>query len=151
MVTAIRTAEERRKDIHDRATALQIDDAYVSLLVDTFYGRIRRHPMLGPIFEKAIGDEWDPHLARMKDFWASVAFNAGRYNGRPVPKHRALTGVNEAHFTLWLNLFEQTLKDTAPNPEAIPYFMERANRIAESLKLAMFGIPGLPPIGGQQG
>ena len=55
-----------------------IDEAYISLLVDTFYERIRDHAVLGPIFAEKIGDNWGPHLARMKDFWASVALNAGR-------------------------------------------------------------------------
>ena len=35
-------------------------------------------------------------------------------------------------------------KDTGPSREALGYFMERAERIAESLQLAMFGFPGLP-------
>ena len=45
---------------------------------------------------------------------------------------------------IWLALFRQTLEDTAPTPEAVAYVMERAERIAESLQLAMFGFPGLP-------
>ena len=144
-----RSAEQRRAEIQARAAALSIDDAYISTLVDTFYGRVRADPLLGPVFERAIGDDWAPHLATMKDFWASVAFNAGRYSGKPVPKHQALEGVRERHFDIWLALFEQTLADTAPSAGAPAYFMERAERIAASLKLAMFGLPGLPPQGGQ--
>ena len=80
----------------------------------------------------------------MKDFWASVAMNAGRYNGKPVPAHQKLTGVDASHFQIWLGLFRQTLEDTAPCADAIPYFMERAERIARSLQLAMFGLPNMP-------
>ena len=147
METRIRTAEERRREIEAAAARMGVDEAYISLLVDTFYERIRDHAVLGPIFNDKIGDNWGPHLARMKDFWASVALNAGTYSGRPVPKHKALTAVEPHHFALWLALFRQTLADTAPSPEAAAYFMERAERIAESLKLAMFGLPGLgaPP------
>ncbi|WP_430403402.1 group III truncated hemoglobin [Hyphomonas sp.] len=144
MSHVLRTAEERRRDIQRNAERMGIDDAYVSDLVDTFYARIRADATLGPIFDREIGDNWAPHLARMKDFWASVAMNAGRYSGKPVPAHMKLTGVDASHFRIWLGLFRQTLEDTAPSAEAVPYFMERAERIASSLQLAMFGLPGLP-------
>ena len=140
----LRTAQERRDEIQAHADQLGIDDAYISQLVDEFYARIREHPLIGPIFDDAIGDNWGPHLARMKDFWASVALNAGRYSGKPVPKHQRLSAAQPWHFDIWLALFRQTLEETAPSPAAVDYFMERAERIAESLKLAMFGIPGLP-------
>jgi len=138
------SAARRRQEIQARAAEMGIDDAYISRLVETFYQRIRAHPLIGPIFEQVIGENWDPHLDRMKDFWASVALNAGRYSGKPVPVHQKLDGVEPWHFNIWLSLFRQTLEDTAPTPAAVPYFMERAERIAESLQLAMFGGPELP-------
>ena len=138
------SAQERRAATQRHANAIGIDETYISLLVDEFYVRIRADAVLGPIFEGAIGDRWDHHLPRMKSFWASVALNAGTYSGQPVPVHKKLTQVEEAHFTHWLALFRRTLEDTAPGAEAVDYFMERANRIAESLQLAMFGFPGLP-------
>jgi hemoglobin len=52
--------------------------------------------------------------------------------------------VQPWHFNLRLALFRQTLEEIAPTPEAVDYMMVRADRIAESLKLAMFGFPGLP-------
>jgi hemoglobin len=139
----IRTAQERREQIRRDAANMGIKDDYISTLVETFYSRVRTDPELGPIFDGVIGDNWDPHLQRMKDFWASVALNAGRYSGKPVPAHTRLEGVSRGHFSTWLHLFRSTLKDTAPSPEAIDYFMERAERIAESLQFAMFGMPGL--------
>jgi len=83
-------------------------------------------------------------LSTMKDFWASVAMNAGRYSGKPVPKHKKLSSVTPAHFKIWLALFEETLEETAPSPAVVSHFMERAERIAQSLQLAMFGLPGIP-------
>ena len=139
------TAHQRREEIQRRANAIGVDEVYISRLVDEFYRRVRAHDVLGPIFEGAIGDRWDHHLPRMKSFWASVALNSGTYSGQPVPAHRKLTQVEQPHFTIWLALFRQTLEDTAPTPEAVDYFMERARRIAESLQLAMFGFAGLPP------
>ena len=144
MEVRVVSAAQRRREIQARAAEMGIDDVYIDRLVETFYERIRAHPLIGPIFEQTIGENWGPHLARMKDFWASVALNAGRYSGKPVPAHQKLDGVEPWHFNIWLALFRQTLEDTAPTPAAVPYFMERAERIAESLQLAMFGGPELP-------
>ena len=143
MEIEMRTAAARRAQLQAEAAALGIDDAYISTLVDTFYERVRENPLIGPIFDEAIGDGWAPHLARMKDFWASVALNAGRYSGKPVPAHKKLSNVQPWHFKIWLALFRATLEDTAPSPEAAHYFMIRAERIAQSLQLAMFGLPSL--------
>lgn len=144
MTDAPSSAHERRTQIQRHANAIGIDEMYVSRLVDEFYRRVRRDSTLGPIFDEAIGDRWDQHLPRMKSFWASVALNAGTYSGQPVPIHRKLSRVEKPHFELWLKLFRETLEETAQTPQAVDYFMERANRIAKSLQLAMFGFPGLP-------
>lgn len=141
--TRHRSAAERRADIQQAAARMGIDEAYISRLVDTFYARIQADDTLGPIFASQISD-WDTHLPTMKNFWSSVALNTGRYSGRPVPAHfKFKDKVSAADFTLWLALFRQTLEDTAPSPDAIDYFMERAERIAKSLQLAMFGDPEL--------
>lgn len=132
-------AEQRRAQIRAAAAAMGIDAPYLSLMVDTFYDRIRADPRLGPIFEAEIGDNWGPHLARMKDFWASVALNAGSYSGKPVAVHQKINGVERGDFDVWLGLFHATLQDTAPTPEAAHHLMIRAERIAQSLAMAMFG------------
>ncbi|MEC9434836.1 MAG: group III truncated hemoglobin [Pseudomonadota bacterium] len=135
----VRDVARARREIQAEAARLGIDDAYVSTLVETFYARVRADPALGPVFEREVGDDWPAHLARLKDFWASVAFNAGRYSGRPVQVHRALTGVAPGHFATWLGIFEATLRDTAPSPAAADHFLSRAHRIAATLRAAMFG------------
>lgn len=139
----IRTADERRHETQARADALGINDAFIDELVETFYARIQKHPDLGPIFNRSITEDWHHHLTRMKDFWASVALSAGRYSGKPVPAHTKLEGVSQDHFKMWLGLFENTLHELAPHPDTVPYFMERAERIAQSLQFAMFGLPSL--------
>ncbi|USG60165.1 group III truncated hemoglobin [Sneathiella marina] len=143
MTFVVRSAEERRREIQEAAARMGIDDAYISELVETFYEAVRADNRLGPIFAAKIGGNWTPHLAKMKDFWSSVAMNSGRYNGKPVVVHNKLSTVTQEHFQIWLALFRQTLEATAPTPEVIPYFMERAERIAESLQLSMFGYPGI--------
>ncbi len=144
MTVRIRSAEDRRREIQENAARLGIDEAFISDLVETFYRRVRSHPLLGPVFEREIGDHWDPHLATMKDFWSSVAMNTGRYSGKPFPAHMKLAGITPAHFNVWLALFRMTLEDLSDNAETVDYFMERAGRIARSFQLGMFELGNGP-------
>ncbi|MEZ5953379.1 MAG: group III truncated hemoglobin [Hyphomonas sp.] len=133
-----RTGEERRASIEENAEALGIDEAFISTLVDTFYGKVRGDALIGPVFEGAIGESWDAHLPKMKSFWSSMALGTKTYNGRPLPPHMRLPGLSEAHFTRWLTLFNATLDEIAPNPAAHDFFLERAARIAKSFQFMIF-------------
>jgi hemoglobin len=77
----------------------------------------------------------------MVAFWSSVALHSGRYSGKPVPAHARLDELSPALFERWLGLFRETLRDIAPTPAAAEYFIERAERIAASLVMALFGFP----------
>ncbi|WP_339823060.1 group III truncated hemoglobin [uncultured Parasphingorhabdus sp.] len=125
-------AERARAKKTAQANALGIDDALISNLVETFYGSIRSDELLGPIFMAHVVD-WTPHLARMKDFWASVTLESGRFRGNPMLKHIAVGGLDNMHFDRWLVLWNQTLDDIAPNEAAAQVFRQAAERIAESL------------------
>lgn len=144
MTYRVRSAEDRRQEIRANAARLGIDDTFISRLVETFYARIRRHALLGPVFEGEIGEEWGDHLATMKDFWSSVAMSTGRYSGKPMPAHMKLKGILPTHFNVWLALFRQTLEDLTDDAETVDYFMVRAERIAQSLQYGLFGLDGLP-------
>ena len=109
-------------------------ETQIENLVATFYAGIRRHPSLGPIFEREMGCDWTAHLRTMCDFWSSVMLTSGRYKGRPIPAHVKLTGIEPAHFAQWLVLFEATAKELF-QPALAAAFIEKARRIAESLKL----------------
>ncbi|MGR3454588.1 group III truncated hemoglobin [Pseudooceanicola sp.] len=110
-----------------------LSEAVLTDLVHRFYGKIRRDPVLGPIFAQRITD-WEPHLAKMVDFWSSVALMTGRYHGAPVPKHASLP-VSWAHFERWLVLFRQTAGEVC-SPKGAAHVIERAERIARSLHMA---------------
>jgi hemoglobin len=119
----------------------------IAMLIDRFYGAIRRDPVLGPVFENAIAEgEWPTHLATMRRFWSSVMLTSGRYSGNPVAVHRAVQGLERPMFARWLALFEATAADLfAPDQAAL--FADKANRIATSLQLAIFHRLGGPPDG----
>ncbi len=76
---------------------LGIDEAMIRCVVHAFYGRIRADGMLGPIFAAHVSD-WEPHLAKMCDFWSSILLMSRRYQGQPVPVHLKIEGLGEQHF-----------------------------------------------------
>ena len=114
-----------------------VDRASIGVLVRKFYFRVRKDERLGPIFARQITGDWEPHLEKMTDFWSSVILKSGDYHGRPVPAHLKLKNVTEADFEIWLALFRETAAELFA-PETAAVFVERAERIATSLKLAMF-------------
>ena len=114
-----------------------VDRASIGGLVREFYSRLGENQRLGPIFAREITGDWEPHLEKMTDFWCSVILKTGDYHGRPVPAHLKLKDVTEADFDIWLRIFAETAAALfAPQTAAV--FVDRAERIAKSLKLAMF-------------
>jgi hemoglobin len=123
---ALAMREEKRR----QAAEMGIDDAFVSELVDRFYGRIQADPVLGPVFAGRIKD-WTPHLDQMKRFWRSVLFSSGEYLGRPMPIHLGIPGLDKAMFARWLDLFGATLAEIGGG-DAAEHVHERARMIANS-------------------
>ncbi len=122
---------------------LGVTEAMIHDLVHAFYGKVRQDPELGPVFGRAISD-WEPHLARMCDFWSSVTLMTGRYHGTPMQVHAARPEIRPAHFARWLALFEETAREICP-PDAAALFIDRAQRIGESLQIGIAIHRGEPP------
>jgi hemoglobin len=122
---------------HTAAKYSEISEASICELVDTFYGRIRVDPLLGPIFARAIPGEWQPHLKTMYAFWSSVMLSSGRYKGNPVAKHQLIEGIRPELFERWLLLFHQTC-DELFDEKISPSFRSKAETIADSLKFMLF-------------
>ncbi|SEQ74038.1 hemoglobin [Faunimonas pinastri] len=111
-----------------------IDDLMIEKLVRAFYGRARQDPLIGPIFDAHIAD-WEAHIAKLCDFWSSVALMTGRYHGTPMRVHMPLP-LDQAAFSRWLAIFGETAREVCP-PAAAEHFVERANRIANSLEMGV--------------
>ena len=116
---------------------LQLDENGLKTLVDAFYARVRADGELGPIFNDAIHD-WPEHLDKLAAFWSSVMLTSGRYKGQPVPAHvKHKSRITPALFDRWLALWAQITNELMA-PDAAAALQDRANRIAQSLQLAMF-------------
>lgn len=137
-------AAHRARIIADIVARTGIDEAMIERLVRAFYGRARSDPLIGPIFESKVQD-WERHMAQMCAFWSSVALMSGRYHGQPMAAHLPLP-IDTPHFARWLEMFAATARDICP-PAAVAHFLERAQRIAESLQLGIAAAKGvIPPL-----
>lgn len=67
-----------------------ISEDLIRAIVHDCYVRIRRDPLLGPIFNARIGEHWDRYLSTLVDFWSSIAPKTGRYGGKPRVAHQGL-------------------------------------------------------------
>ncbi|WP_319530985.1 group III truncated hemoglobin [uncultured Cohaesibacter sp.] len=126
-----------RKERSGKAFDPSIDEEQVSLLVETFYDRIRQHPRLSVLFAKGLTQNWATHLETMKSFWRSMLMQTSEYGGRPVPAHMQLDGVTPDDFTQWLALFRSTAEEVCP-ASAAKLYIDRAETIAKNLQMAMF-------------
>lgn len=114
-----------------------LDEDMVRSVVHGFYDAIRNDDLLGPVFANQIADDaWPLHLAKMCDFWSAALLRTDRYEGRPLPPHLAIPGLDERHFRRWLQLFRLTVRLICPT-EVAALFMSRALRIAHSFRLAI--------------
>lgn len=115
----------------------ELNRTAIAQLVHEFYDDVRRDPELHIIFAAAIGDDWQPHLERMVEFWSTVMLATHEFHGNVYGTHMAIDGVVPDHFKRWLALFEATAYRLF-TPELAGEFLVVARRIAASLQYGMF-------------
>lgn len=115
----------------NNSSSLGITEDMIRIMVHSFYAQVQKDPLIGPIFAEKITN-WDKHLELLCDFWASIALGVGRYKGQPLMKHVGLPNLQEEHFARWLELFKENANKTC-SKEAAGFFIDRANKIADSL------------------
>lgn len=127
---------------HERSAAPGdvVDAALIDRVVRSFYAMVQLDPILSPIFASRITD-WEPHMARMCNFWSSVVLGTGRYCGQPMLLHRSLE-IDAEHFDRWLVLFKQAVADVC-SPDTVVRFVEPATRIARSLEIGVANSSGI--------
>src|SRR5215213_5321400 len=71
-----------------RARAAGLTEALVREVIDAFYAKVRRDPILGPVFDDIIQDDWPAHLERITSFWLTATRLGLGYEGRGfMPAH----------------------------------------------------------------
>ena len=113
------------------------DRAYIHSFVTAFYSTVRENPVIGPIFDDAIGDHWDQHFETLTDFWMTVLLGVHVYKGNPFLVHRQLPDLKNEHFDIWLGIFEKVAHEKL-YPDMATIAVEKAGRIATSLRQGLF-------------
>jgi hemoglobin len=117
---------------------LPLDRSSIQALVHQFYDDVRADPVLGPVFDNAMGDRWDTHLARMVEFWSKIMLGTHDFQGNVFGIHMALQGVEPDHFRRWLSMFFAATGRLFA-PQVAHEFQLVAQRIAASLQYGFFG------------
>jgi len=85
---------------------LDIQD--IKLLVNTFYDKVQKDDLIGPIFNQKMMGRWPEHLEKMYRFWQTILLEEHTYSGSPFPPHKQLP-VNQSHFDRWMEIFTSTI------------------------------------------
>jgi hemoglobin len=111
----------------------------ITLLVNTFYERVKKNPVIGYIFSDVAKVDWEHHLPKMYSFWGSLLLGEHSYSGNPMLKHVELsktTSLSEKEFSEWLMLFNQTVDELFEGEKAA----EAKIRAANIARLMLFKI-----------
>jgi hemoglobin len=108
-----------------------ITEREIASLVERFYAKVRVDSEIGAVFNDAV-QNWDAHLALLKDFWSTVLLTTGRYKGNPLLAHFPLP-IEERYFARWLTLFSETANEVMPASQAA-LIVRKADLIAMNMK-----------------
>lgn len=95
-----------KQDITDRNDIIH--------LVDTFYAKVSRDAVIGPIFTDVAKVNWDHHLPVMYSFWETQLLDGKTYAGNPMKVHADLNArypLLQYHFDGWVRLFVETVDE----------------------------------------
>jgi len=117
------------------ASAPLATEEQITELVRRFYELARADGRLGPLFDAAIQD-YDGHMAIVRDFWSQILLGTGRYQGHPFRPHMHLP-IELDHFDIWLKLFGLAARETLA-PRTAELALARAEHMTKSFKVGMF-------------
>jgi len=108
-------------------------------LMKAFYSKALVDESIEHYFTQVVQLDMEKHLPRITDFWETVVFDAGKYQGNTLKVHEDLhekSPFQSEHFTRWIDLFKATVDElfAGENAEKIK---SRAISIATVMNLKM--------------
>lgn len=98
---------------------------------------------LGEIFRDKIGtddESWEKHKQKIGAFWGGVFLGEQEYRGAPLRAHLDLPPFPRELFSIWLNLFAQSVQQIFEAPCA-RQILQRAQAIAERFQYVLYDMP----------
>jgi hemoglobin len=85
----------------------------IEILVRRFYEKAMLDKDIGHFFILELGDDlsnedWVEHIGRLVDFWGTIFLEERLYKSDPYGPHFTIIGLEDEHFTRWMELFNET-------------------------------------------
>ena len=114
----------------------EITKENINQLVVTFYTKVLKDEKISPFFIGKLGADmkseiWQKHITLLTNFWFTISFVRGEYNGSPFAPHMQISGLDRESFERWLKLFFEALDNIYVEDIALK-FKERASIIASN-------------------
>ena len=120
-----------------RGAAAGLTEPLIRTVILSFYEKVRRDALLGPVFAEAIGDDWTPQIERIVLFWLTATGQQRGYEGRNfMPAHLRHASVCAELLPRWLELFRQT-SDKHCTSESARALVDIAERMAQTLEIGL--------------
>lgn len=116
--------------------------ADIETLLHRFYGTALHDDALSEPFAELRATGLDEHIPTMCDFWETVLFRTGRYQGSALTVHRDLHAripLSANHFVRWLTLWREAVDEMYDGPVA-EHAKVQAARIAWSMNRRLNGV-----------
>ena len=110
-----------------------LTDADLDGLLVAFYATATTDDLIGSYFT---GVDMVRHMPRIVDFWSTMLFQTGRYNGSAFQPHTRMPGLAAPHFTRWLQILDATVDARFSGPKA-RQMKDLARRVAWSMQVRL--------------
>jgi hemoglobin len=112
-------------------------EADIRRLIPAFYAKVRGDPVLGPVFDGIVGNNWPTHIETVCSFWLYATRLNRRYNGRNfMPAHIRHPAIRAELLPRWLTIFSETARQLC-TPAQADSLIEIAERMANSLEISL--------------
>lgn len=114
-------------------------DADIKTLIDHFYARVMKDPIIGFLFTDVAAIDLEHHLPKIYAFWNWQLLAIPGYSGRTFETHVRLddrAAMTGDHFHRWLYLFTTSVDALFAGPVA-EVAKQRAANIANSMQQAL--------------
>lgn len=129
------TRGARRKTTSMMPPRFPVTASEIGAVVQDFYTRIRKDPVLGPVFAAHVQD-WPAHEDKIASFWRNAILFERSYDGNPMQRHLAAGNVRAEMFARWLELFDETLAAQL-DPDAAAAWSALARKIGRGLAMGV--------------
>ena len=88
----------------------------IETLVTLFYHKAMEDEQIGHFFVLELGEDitnedWEDHISRLVDFWATLFLEEELYFSDPYGPHFTITDLRKEDFTRWVELFSKTAEE----------------------------------------